>query len=81
MCLAYLHYGVRVGDIMTFTEGINAFFKWAWDLITDIPVLFAWLFDEYEFVQLGLTIRPIYLIGGGAILIGVIRAIIGSIID
>lgn len=64
---------------MTFYEGLMNVIEWAWDLINNIPALFAWLFTDISI--LGLTVKPVYLVGAGFLLIGIIRAITGSIID
>lgn len=56
-------------------EFFQKFFTWAWSLITGIQPLVNWLFTPVEI--LGMTIAPIYLIGAGAIIAGIVRAILG----
>lgn len=62
---------------MSFTEALNDFFKWAWELIMQIPILFTWLITPTEI--LGYNIAPIYLVGGGTLAVGLGAIIVGLI--
>lgn len=54
------------------------FLEWAWSLITGIQGLVAWLFTPLEGLSalVGINIMPIYLVGVGALTIGIVRAIL-----
>lgn len=68
---------------MTFAEFLQYFFKWAYDLIENIPIALAWLVAPLPSLStiVGFNVSPLGLLGVGALLIGVVRAIIGQIID
>ena len=57
---------------------ITNFFKWAWGLIEGIQILFVWLITPLPTISelLGFDVAPIYLVGIGALTIGIIRAIL-----
>lgn len=59
-------------------ELFRQFGSWAWELITGIQPLITWLFTPLEIA--GVTVAPIYLIGGGAgatiLIAGIVRAIL-----
>lgn len=54
------------------------FLLWAWKLINGAQILVDWLFTPLEGLSalIGIDIMPIYLIGVGALTIGIIRAIL-----
>lgn len=54
---------------------LNNFISWALNFIKGCGDLWTWLITEIEITQ-DLTIAPIYLICGGAIIIGIVRAIL-----
>lgn len=68
---------------MDFAEGLTKFFEWAWGLVQDIPTLFAWLVTPLPNLSslVGFNVSPIGLLGAAALVIGIIRAIFGIIID
>lgn len=62
---------------MTFYELLENFFKWAWQLINQIPILFAWLITPTTIMEF--EIAPIYLVGGGVLALGLGALIVGLI--
>lgn len=62
---------------MTFGEALENFFKWAWQLINQIPILFSWLITPTTILDF--EIAPIYLVGGGVLAVGISAVIVGLI--
>ena len=68
---------------MDFAEGLTKFFQWAWGLVMDIPALFGWLVSPLPRLTalVGFDVSPIGLLGATALIIGIVRAIFGLILD
>lgn len=52
--------------------------NWFWDLLNYISSACTWLFTPLSGLEtlIGVSIAPIYLIGGTALTIGIVRAIL-----
>jgi len=68
---------------MTFYDALMTLFKWAYSLIENIGVLWYALMEPRPILSslLGFDVSLFALVGVGALILGIIHAIVGFIVD